>query len=481
MTAQPEVAGGAILRGRYELGRQIGAGGMADVFAGVDRPLGRPVAIKRLRPAYAADPAFVERFKREAQAAAAVNHPNVVAIYDWGEQDGTYYLVMEYVPGSNLSELLSHQGPLPEDQALDLASQIAAGLEAAHRHGLVHRDMKPHNVLVDPQGRAKLTDFGIARAASEVPITESRVVLGSARYIAPEQLQGQEADARSDLYSLGVVLYELLTGQAPFDGTTTTAILARHLHGTPRPPRQLRPALSAATESIVLKALARDPAQRYQTAADLRRALERARATLAATAPVAHSGMLAGATGWLARPWPRFGVGRDRAWLVLPLALLFPLVVGGVALLRHWPEASAGGQTAAPGATLARPDSATSVATLGPQRAIAPLDQPAPTPIPPPTVVALPTPPVPTPAYQSVAASPASPAPTNAPETADSGAIAPAPAQDAAASAPAASSAAAPPPPAAAAAAPPAPPVPGHRAPHPKKSPGKPRLARFHR
>lgn len=271
-----------LLGGRYELRSRIGIGGMAKVYRALDRQLGREVAVKVLDPELAADPAFVERFQREARAAAALSHPNIVRLYDLAAVDDTYYLVMEYIAGSNLKEVLRQRGPLPELEALDLAAHIAGALEAAHQQGIVHRDVKPHNVLLDENGQARVADFGLARPASAEQLTPGPVVLGTPRYMSPEQAQGQPADGRSDLYSLGVVLYELLTGQVPFTGETAVAVSLQHVRDEPRRPSLARPAISPLTDTLVLKALAKDPAQRYQRAEDMRAALEQLRRQLVA-------------------------------------------------------------------------------------------------------------------------------------------------------------------------------------------------------
>jgi serine/threonine-protein kinase len=259
-----------LVAGRYALERRLGAGGMAEVYLARDLQSGRRVALKLLGPPLAADPRVVARFEHEARAAAAIAHPNVVAVHGHGVDDGTHYIEMEYVPGPNLKELLRERGPLSEDEGLRIGQQVANALEAAHAHGVVHLDVKPHNVLLAPDGRVKVTDFGIARAlqagAADATLTTP---LGSAPYVSPEQAQGRRVDARSDLYSLGALLYELLTGRPPFEGDSPLAVVLRHLNETPRPPRALRPELSGAAEAIVLRALAKDPAARFASAAEM--------------------------------------------------------------------------------------------------------------------------------------------------------------------------------------------------------------------
>jgi eukaryotic-like serine/threonine-protein kinase len=262
---------------RYDLRQTIGIGGMARVYLAHDRRLDRDVAAKILDPALASDPLFVERFRREAQAAAALNHPNVVAIYDTGTTDDSYFIVMEYVPGPNLKEVIRERGALPEAEALTIGAQVAAALGAAHNRGLIHRDIKPHNILLHPDGAAKVTDFGIARAAGASQLTSTQTVMGTAHYLSPEQALHQPLDGRSDLYSLGIVLYEALTGQVPFNGDSLVAVAMMQVHEPPPPLRTIRSEIAPATEAAVMNALAKDPAQRYQSAAEMRAALLRAR------------------------------------------------------------------------------------------------------------------------------------------------------------------------------------------------------------
>ena len=269
---------GQILDGRYQLGSLLGVGGMARVYLATDRVLERPVAVKMLSPPYAQDPSFVERFRREARAAARLSHPNIVAVFDSGSDADLHYLVMEYVPGHSLAQLLAGQDRLAPRRAVELAIQVCAALAAAHAQGLVHRDVKPANVLVGDGGRVQVTDFGIVKAAAATTLTGTGVVLGTAAYLSPEQAQGGPVDARSDLYSLGCVLYELLCGSPPFgsgaDGPPV-AVATRHLHQPPEPPSARNPQVDASLDAVVLTALAKDPAQRYQSATDMQDALER--------------------------------------------------------------------------------------------------------------------------------------------------------------------------------------------------------------
>ena len=226
---------GTLFDGRYQVVRKLGAGGMANVYLAEDQELGRRVAIKILNDRHANDEQFVERFRREAKNAAALSHPNIVSIYDRGEAEGTYYIAMEYLDGRSLKELIVSRGPAPMTVAIEYARQILSALRFAHRHGIVHRDIKPHNVLVDAEGRVKVTDFGIARAGAS-QMTEAGSIVGTAQYLSPEQARGTDVDQRSDLYSLGIVLYELLTGKVPFTGDTPVEIAMKHLSQTPEPP-----------------------------------------------------------------------------------------------------------------------------------------------------------------------------------------------------------------------------------------------------
>ena len=283
-----------IIDGRYRVISRLGSGGMADVYLAQDQLLGREVAVKVLHHHFAEDHEFVERFRREASSAAALSHPNIVGIFDRGEWDGTYYIAMEYVAGRSLKAIVREQGPLEPALAIDIVIQILRAARSAHRRGVIHRDLKPHNVILDEEGRARVTDFGIARAgASDMTLTGS--IMGTAQYLSPEQAQGFAVSAASDLYSVGVILYELLTGAVPFEGETAVAIAFKQVSAEPRAPSELNPSLPHSLDAVVLRALAKDPAQRYADADELIAALQREREALpalagapAATAHEAH-------------------------------------------------------------------------------------------------------------------------------------------------------------------------------------------------
>ena len=266
---------------RYRLVKPLGSGGMADVYLAHDSILDRDVALKIMSTRYASDEEFVERFKREAQSAAALSHPNIVSIFDRGEsEDGTYYIAMEYLPGGTLKDRIMSKGALPARTAAAVALQIAEALRAAHERGVIHRDIKPHNILITDSGDVKVTDFGIARAASSSTMTRTGSILGTAHYISPEQAMGEPVGLASDLYSLGVVLYEMLTGELPYDADTPLGIAMKHVNGRLSPPMEIDPSIPAGINAVTVRLLAKNPADRYASDAELIEDLERVAAGL---------------------------------------------------------------------------------------------------------------------------------------------------------------------------------------------------------
>ena len=332
----PEVGEGSVIDGRYRVMRRIGSGGMADVWLAEDSHLQRRVALKVLHGRFAQDREFVERFRREAEHAAGLSHPNVVAVFDRGDIEGTYYIAMQMLDGRSLKELID-QGLTPE-QSVGLIRQVLEAAGFAHRHGVVHRDLKPQNVIVDDEGKATVTDFGIARAgASE--ITQAGSVMGTPHYLSPEQAQGQSVTAVSDLYSVGVMLYEALAGRVPFEADSAVAIAMKQVSHTPQRPSSINPAVSPALDAVVMRALEKDPGQRFQSAEAFIAALD-----AASRDPGAHGGTASFA------PLPPPVVGPDatlvdddpeeerrrrrRKWLILAAAAVLVGALLGFALTR---------------------------------------------------------------------------------------------------------------------------------------------------
>ena len=267
---------GKILGNRYEIVEKLGGGGMAVVYKGHDKFLNRPVTVKILRPEFTADKDFIARFQREAQAVARLSHPNIVSIYDVGQEENIYYLIMEYVHGDNLKNIIAKEGPLPPEKALRIVAQICKALQHAHENKIVHRDVKPHNILITAGGWAKLTDFGMAREITAATLTYTDTIMGSVHYLSPEQARGQAVGPKSDLYSLGVVLYEMLTGVVPYQGDSPIAIAIKHIQEPPQMPSRLNPDLSPRLEKAILKTMSKDPAQRFVSAAEMAQSLQAA-------------------------------------------------------------------------------------------------------------------------------------------------------------------------------------------------------------
>ena len=272
---------GELIDGRYRIESRLGTGGMADVFLAEDQQLERQIALKLLHRRFAEDPGFVERFRREAQSAASLQHPNVVSVFDRGSWDGTYYIAMEYLQGRTLKQLIRDDAPLDAVRAIDITVQILKAIRFAHRRGVIHRDLKPHNVMIDDQDHVKVTDFGIARAGAS-DMTETGSIMGTAQYLSPEQAQGLAVAEASDLYSIGIVLYELVTGRVPFDAESAVTIALKHVSESPPPPSRFNPSLPPALEQTVLWALNKNPADRPQDADQFIGVLEGIREHLAA-------------------------------------------------------------------------------------------------------------------------------------------------------------------------------------------------------
>ncbi|MGI8673715.1 MAG: PASTA domain-containing protein [Thermoleophilaceae bacterium] len=322
-----EVAENTVVDGRYRVIGQIGSGGMADVFSANDTTLGRRVAVKILHARFAEDRNFVERFRREASSAAGLSHPNVVSVYDRGSHEDTYYIAMEYLEGRTLKDLLVAEAPLDQERTIDLGVQLVEAAGFAHRHGVIHRDLKPQNVIVDDEGHLKVTDFGIARAgASEM--TETGSIMGTAHYLSPEQAQGKSVDATSDLYSIGVILFEMLAGQLPFHGDSAVSIAVQHLNQAPPPLSTVRPDVHPVLEAVVMRALAKDPVERFRDAGELVAALEHARHAVRS----GEDGVLLAPPGLAPEPLPD-DEARGQRWLVWTVAVLGLLLAGLLLIL----------------------------------------------------------------------------------------------------------------------------------------------------
>src|SRR5919112_1503855 len=327
-----DVAEGTVVDNRYRVQRRIGSGGMADVYLADDAQLGREVALKVLHRRFARDREFVERFRREASAAAGLQHPNVVGVFDRGEYDGTYYIAMEYLPGRTLKEVIRDEAPLDQLRAIDYGIQILQAASFAHRRGVVHRDFKPHNVMVGADDRLKVTDFGIARAgASEM--TETGSIMGTAQYLSPEQAQGQRVGAPSDLYSIGVILYEMLAGRVPFGGDSAVSIALKHVGEQPPRLADLRRDVHPRLEQAVGRALLKDPAQRYASADEFIGALQEARRALV-------TGESGGTASWVAPvvppPPPVEEDPRGSRWPWVALVLLLLALIAAAAVWQPW-------------------------------------------------------------------------------------------------------------------------------------------------
>jgi len=322
------------LGGRYRVERELGRGGMAKVFLGTDTVLGRTVAIKVLAPQFADDEGFVQRFRREAQAAARISHPCIVSVFDTGSDDGVHYIVMEFVEGRTLAEFLTGGGRIMPDRAIAIGQDVCRALDAAHAQGVIHRDIKPGNIMINPRGEVKVTDFGIARMTTTAEtVAQTAAILGTASYLSPEQAQGQAVDGRSDLYSLGCVLFEMVTGRPPFLGDSPVAVASKQVLEQPVPPSKLNTDVTQDLDAVILRALAKNPANRYQSAEEFRADLER----VARGLPVEATPVLApAATQAFDRPAQRTEVlpptepERRSPWVPVAVTLILIAVLGAV-------------------------------------------------------------------------------------------------------------------------------------------------------
>jgi beta-lactam-binding protein with PASTA domain/tRNA A-37 threonylcarbamoyl transferase component Bud32 len=327
-----------VVDGRYRVLHRLGSGGMAEVYCAQDLQLGRKVALKILYRRFAEDGEFVERFRREASSAAGLQHQHVVAVYDRGEYDGTYYIAMEYLEGRSLKTIVQQEAPLDPDRAIDLTIQVLRAARFAHRRGIIHRDLKPHNVIVDADGRAKVTDFGIARAGAS-DMTQTGSIMGTAQYLSPEQAQGHSVSAASDIYSIGIMLYELLTGRVPFDGESAVTIALKQVNERPAPPSAHNPAVTPELEEVVMRALEKDPARRFPDAESFISALQAARegTATAVIAPVTAAAPLDPPSEAYAYPEeplpPREPRETGRWWLWVLAVLVAGLGLAAVLLL----------------------------------------------------------------------------------------------------------------------------------------------------
>ncbi|MDI3341699.1 MAG: protein kinase [Sphaerobacter sp.] len=432
------------LAGRYRLTARIGAGSFAETYLATDTTLGRQVAVKVLREQYASDARVAARFEREARAAASVSHPNIVDVYDTGRDGDILYIVMEWVDGTDLKDYIRRRGPLPVPEATRLIREILRGLGAIHRAGIIHRDVKSQNVLIAQSGTAKLTDFGVARGVLDTGLTDTGMALGTAAYMAPEQATGTTLTPAADIYAAGVILFEMLTGRLPFPGDNPVQVMYQHVNEPPPRPRSLRPDIPPALEMVVLRALAKDPRDRFQSAQEMEAALDRtpspeeATRILAAAAPppgaAAATRVMPHAGARVVQPPGPTSIPRRRAasapepgttWpLVLLAGILILLGIGGIALLAMRDGNGSPAATPTPQLpVVASPEpTPTEQPTPTPTPAPPPTPTPAPTPTPVPSPTATPTEeptptPIPTPTEQPTPApSPDEPVGTPAPE-----------------------------------------------------------------
>lgn len=332
---------GKIFGGRYAIKEKVASGGMAEVYRAHDTTLNRTVALKILYPHYAAEAGFVARFRREAQAAANLNHPNIVNIFDWGSEGSTYYIVMEFITGQSLKDIIKEQAPLDVPTIINFGRQVAAALSHAHGHNLIHRDIKPHNIIITEDGKVKVTDFGIARSTTAT-MTQTGSILGTANYLSPEQAQGNEVGSVSDIYSLGVVLFEMATGKVPFTGDGPVTIALKHIHEAPPLPRRLNPNLPANLQEVIVKSISKHPSDRYQSAEELSEDLGRCAKGLS-IAPSSAGGaetiiipkISATKKPEEQKPEPKKPSRKKMAWIIAAVIIAILLIGGGAGALYY--------------------------------------------------------------------------------------------------------------------------------------------------
>ncbi len=431
-----------VLAGRYRLTSRIGEGSFSETYLATDTSLQRQVAVKILREHFARDQRFVARFEREARAAAAVSHPNIVNVFDYGRDGNTLFITMEWVDGNDLKHLIREQAPLPVAESTRLIREILRGLGAIHRAGIVHRDVKPQNVLLSSNGQAKLSDFGIARGSVDAGLTDTGMALGTAAYMAPEQASGGVVTAAADLYSAGVILFEMLTARLPFAGDNPVQVMYQHVNDVPPRPRDFNPSIPVPLEMVILRALAKNPEDRFQSAEEMEAALDRTPSSdestriMAAVAPgVVRRPARAGGGGAGNLPPRRRAVsdGSNPSWpLILVAALLIILGLGAIAILAMRNNSNNPATPTVP-AVVASPTAnpsptpttkPTPSPTPTPKPTATPTPTPVPTPTPTPKPTATPTPvPTPTP---TVAPTPTpKPSPTANPSTPQAGVMLP--------------------------------------------------------
>ncbi len=329
-----------IINQRYKIDRKIGTGGMADVFEAYDTSLSRKVAIKMLHPQFAQEKDFIERFKREAQSAANLSHPNIVNVYDWGKENNSYFIVMEFIKGSDLKKIIKDKGPFSSIEAINIISKVCQALQTAHKNHIIHRDIKPHNIILTNEDEVKVTDFGIARAGPS-SVTQTGSIVGTPQYISPEQAKGNKVNNTSDLYSVGVVLYEMLTGRVPFKAENPLSVAMKHVNEEPLPPTQINPNIFKSLEKVILKAMSKNQDDRYQTADELLEDLRKCKEGL----PIKDTDSIMAKTTVMAPSKPIISKEKKRKknkylpWIFLVIAILLSFAIGAFAFFTYYKPA----------------------------------------------------------------------------------------------------------------------------------------------